>query len=161
MAAGEHPPAWSRLIRRLFTPFLSHEDKKRIADAIAELENKTTGEVHVHVVGRAGADPLALAQKTFHRLGLEKTAHRNGVLILVSHLDHKFAIYGDEGIHSKSGQHLWDKAAAALRERFAARRYPEGIESCVREIGKELARHFPRNNAGPGPTHASHGVTES
>ena len=132
-------------MRRLFSPFLTRGEKKRIAAAIAEAERRTAGSIQVHVIGRMGKrDPLELAEKTFHALGLHKTPGRNGVLILISHLDHRFAIWGDEGIHSKSGQHLWDRAAQTLRAHFAERRYAEGIEACVRDIGQELARHFPK-----------------
>jgi uncharacterized membrane protein len=142
----------------MFRHFLNDDEKKRVSAAIAELETKTTGEIHVHVAGRCG-DAMQEAKKIFHQLGLHKTDGRNGVLILVSHLDHKFAIWGDEGIHAKSGQHLWDKAAKTLREHFAARRYPEGIEACVREVGAELARHFPKKDGGPGKNQLSNEVT--
>jgi uncharacterized membrane protein len=80
-------------------------------------------------------------------------------LILVTHLDHKFAIWGDEGIHAKAGQPLWDRAAKALTEHFKARRYPEGIEACVREVGKELARHFPKKDGGPAKNQLTNDVT--
>jgi uncharacterized membrane protein len=137
--------AWSRLARRLFRPFLTREEKRRIAAAIAEAEKRTDGSIHVHVIARMGKhEPLELAKETFRALGLHRTSGRHGVLILISHLDHRFAIWGDEGIHSKSGQHLWDRAAQALRARFAERRYAEGVEACVREIGQELSRHFPK-----------------
>ena len=144
MAAGNHPPAWSRLARRLFRPFLTREEKRRIASAIAEAENRTSGSIHVHVIARMGRrEPLELAKEAFQ--GLPRTGG-HGVLILISHLDHRFAIWGDEGVHSKSGQHLWDRAAQALRAPFAERRYAEGIEACVREVGLELARHFPKTS---------------
>jgi uncharacterized membrane protein len=92
---------------------------------------------------------------------MQKTAGRNGVLILVSHLDHRFAIWGDEGIHAKAGQPLWEQARKVLLEDFAQRRYAEGIEACVREVGRELASHFPKNEPGPGKNQISNEVTES
>lgn len=162
MAAGKHPAPWTRLLRRVFRPFLSDEDKTRIAAAIGEAEKITTGEIHVHVIGRSmNRDMLALAQELFARLGLEKTKRRNGVLILVSHLDHRFAIYGDSGIHDKAGQHLWDNAAAILRKDFVERRYADGLAACVGEIGRELARHFPKTGEEPGDDELSNEVTES
>lgn len=162
MEAGNHPPAWTRLLRRVFRPFLTGSEKKRISEAISKAEKTTTGQIHVHVLARSGQENMiALARGIFHKLGLEKTGHRNGVLILVSHLDHRFAIYGDEGIHGKAGQHLWDRAAKTLKEHFAARRYPEGIEACVTEVGAELAKHFPKKGGGPKTNQISDEVTES
>jgi len=145
--AGRHPPAWTRPWRRLFWPFLTRKDKDRIAAAIAEMESLTTGEIHVHVTGPAGKDILEAAREKFLELGLDGTAGRNGVLILISDLDHRFAIWGDEGIHAKAGPPLWERAREALLLHFAERRHAEGIEACVREVGRELALHFPR--AGP------------
>jgi len=162
VAAGKHPPAWTRLLRRLARPFLSSAEKERIVSAIAEAESRTTGEIHVHVIARSGGkEMLTLAKETFDRLGLRKTDARNGVLILISHLDHRFAIWGDEGIHAKAGQRLWEDAAKVLRERFAERLYPEGVEACVRAVAEELARHFPKTEPGPGKNQLPNDVTES
>jgi uncharacterized membrane protein len=146
----------------VFRPFLTGSEKKRISEAIAKAEATTTGKIHVHILARSGhEDVVALARGIFHKLGLQKTAHRNGVLILVSHLDHRFAIYGDEGIHDKASQHLWDRAAKTLKEHFAARRYPEGIEACVAEVAAELAKHFPKGGGGPEKNQLPNEVTES
>lgn len=115
------------------------------------MEAKTTGEIHVHVMGRAGGrDMLDLAQDKFRELGLDKTRDRDGVLILVSELDHRFAIWADEGIHAKAGQETWDQAAALLGKHFREGRYAEGLEACVREVGSKLALHFPQTQ-GPDP----------
>ena len=161
MAAGKHPSAWSRPWRRLLRPFLGEEEKHRIASATEEMERRTTGEIHVHAAGWAGnADVLDLAQRKFLELGLDKTAGRNGVLILIFHLDHRFAIWGDEGIHAKAGQPLWESAAKTLREHFAERRYAEGIEACVRAVGLELAAYFPKNGPDPGRNQLPNEVTE-
>jgi len=143
----KHPPAWTRYFRRLWRPFLNKAEKARIVAAIAEQEKQTTGEIHVHVVAWAGhEDILALAQRKFIELGLQQTEHRNGVLILISHLDHQVAIWGGEALHAKAGQLLWERAKEALLAHFAERQYAEGIEVCVREIGKELTLHFPKVN---------------
>jgi uncharacterized membrane protein len=126
------------------------------------MERGTSGEIHVHVIGRTkGHDPLALAQHFFEKLGLNKTEGRNGVLILVSHLDHRFAIWGDEGLHAKAGLPLWERARKVMLEDFAQRRYAEGIEACVREVGQELASHFPKSEPGPDKNQTSNEVTES
>lgn len=143
----------------LWRPFLSAADKARIVAAIDEAERRTTGEIHVHVVARTGArDVLAYARSKFHRLGLDRHAG-NSVLILVAHLDREFAIWGGEGLHAKSGEELWQRASEALAAQFAAGRYVDGIEACVREVGAELARHFPRHD-GAGRGRAADEVTE-
>ncbi|MFA6092040.1 MAG: TPM domain-containing protein [Elusimicrobiota bacterium] len=159
--SAKQPAAWSRYFRRLSRPFLSASEKKRLSEVIGEQERRTTGEIHVHIVERAGsADIALLAQEKFLELGLQKTDSRNAVLLLISHLDHRFAILGDEGIHVKAGQKLWEHAKEVLLSHFKERRYAQGIEACVREIGQELARHFPKD-AGDGLNQIPNDVTES
>jgi uncharacterized membrane protein len=162
VAAGRKPSVWTRPWRRVFRPFLNPDEKARIAKAIADMERGTTGEIHVHVIGRTrGHDPLELARHLFHKLGLHQTDGRNGVLILVSHLDHRFAIWGDEGVHAKAGQPLWERAKKVLLEEFSRRRYAAGIEACVREVGRELASQFSKNEPGPGKNQLPDDVTGS
>jgi uncharacterized membrane protein len=125
-------------------PFLTRADKARIVAAIEEAERHTSGEIHVHVVAQVPAKHiLEFAEARFAALGLHRTEARNGVLILVAHLDRRFAIFGDEGLHSKAGQKLWERAREAMGRNFVRGRYVEGIEACVLEVGVELARHFP------------------
>ena len=158
----KRPAPWSRFFRRLWRPFLDAKEKALISAAIAEMEARTTGEIHVHVIGRAGGDDiLDYTRKKFMDLGLDKTAGRNGVLILVSHLDHQFAIWGDEAVNAKAGQALWPRAAEVLKSHLAQGRHGEAIEACVREVGQELAAHFPQDKPGPEPNQLSNEVSES
>ena len=161
MATGKHSSPWTRVLRRYFRPFLDDAQKKAIAKVIADVERRTTGEIHVHLMGKAGPDILIAAKEMFEKLELHKTSGRNGVLILISHLDHRFAIWGDGAVHAAGGHTLWKRALAALHQDFKERRYPEGITACVREVGVELARHFPRVDAGPSKNQLSNDVTEN
>ena len=146
----------------MWRPFLTKEEKSHIAKIIAQAEAQTTGEIHVHIMGRArGRDMLSLAPQKFKELGLDKTLRRNGVLILISDLDHRFVIWGDEGIHAKAGQPLWENAKKTLISYFSDRRYTQGIEACVREVGRELAAHFPKTDPGPGANELPDEITES
>lgn len=127
--------------------FLSSEEKRRVAEAVARAESKTSGEIAVHVTQLGSPkDILAQARALFFELGLHETKRRNGVLILIAAADRKFAIWGDEGIHQAAGQPLWDAARDALAAHFAAGRFGEGLEAAVAEVGKALAAHFPRED---------------
>lgn len=136
---------FARHFKRYWRPFLTRTEKIRIAELCAEQESRTTGEIHVYTVARAGKrDMLQFAQQKFHELGMDKAPARNGVLILISRWDHQFAIWGDEGLHASAGQPLWERAKQTLLACFSAQQYAEGIEACVREVGDELAHHFPK-----------------
>ena len=129
---------------RDFRAFLTAAGKQRVAEAIAAAEEKTSGEIHVHVMQLAPPrDMVQVAERVFHSLGLQKTKRRNGVLIVISKGDRRFAIWGDKGIHEKAGQVLWDQAKAALASHFHEGRNAEGLIAAVEAVGAELARHFP------------------
>ena len=89
-------------------------------------------------------DVVERAHREFVRLELDRAPGRNGVLILIAHLDHEFAIWGDEGIARVTDATRWEPAMRVLLTRFAQRRYADGIAACVDEVGALLARHFPR-----------------
>ncbi|MBI5630817.1 MAG: TPM domain-containing protein [Elusimicrobia bacterium] len=148
-------------IFRFWKPLLTRSEKDRVARVIAELEARTSGEIHVHLARRLppGTDILALAAHKFKELGLDKTARRNGVLLLVAGADRKFAIWGDEGVHVQTGQALWDKAKEVLERHLRQGRAADGVEACLREIGGDLIRLFPKE--GPDENEISDQVSQS
>ena len=81
--------------KKLFT----EEESKAIVSAIAEAEDKTSGEIRLHVEPNCKGEVLDRAAEVFFKLGMDKTKDSNGVLIYVAHEDHKFAIIGDKGIN--------------------------------------------------------------
>ena len=146
------------LLRRL-RPFLTHNEKLRVAAAIARAEKQTTGEIHVHLTTLAApAGILGQAERLFASLGLHKTKARNGVLVLVAVSDRRFAIWGDSGIHQAAGQPFWDKARAALESKLREGHACAALEACVEEVGRALAAHFPPD--GSDDDELSNDVTE-
>lgn len=125
---------------------LSKADKKEISAAVAQAERLTSGEIRVHLKDRAGEDVLSDARKTFTRLGMQRTKHRNGVLIFVAPKSRRFAIVGDEGIHERVGEAFWGRTRDAMAEHFAKGALKQGILTGVRLVGEHLEKHFPREN---------------
>jgi uncharacterized membrane protein len=119
-------------------------DDARITEAIRQAESRSRGEIRVHVTSEAVGDPKGAAAETFTRLGMTKTAERNGILIYVSPRAQTFAIVGDEGVHRLCGDDFWKDVAAALQEDFRARRFTEGLVRGIERAGDVLARFFPR-----------------
>ena len=125
--------------------FISRLDHDRIVEAIRDAERRTSGEVRVYIQrGELKREILDIAQERFQKLGMQKTRERNGVLILVAPRVHKFAVVGDEGIHTRCGNELWERVVAKMREHFRAERFSDAIVDAVRDVGEVLARHFPR-----------------
>jgi uncharacterized membrane protein len=124
--------------------FLSSEAEVDLADAIREAECHTSAEIKVVIVRYCWGSIEDKAASIFHKQGLDKTAERNAVMIMVVTANRQFLIHGDEGIHSKAGQGFWDDVAAPMAERFAEGKPGLGLCEAVRTIGDKLAEHFPQ-----------------
>jgi len=131
--------------------FLSKLEHDRIVKAIRDAESKTSGEIRVFIQrGELDVDPVAAAQKRFYRLGMQKTAERNAVLIFVAPRAHKFAILGDKAIHQRCGEDLWQRLVNQMREHFRKQNFTDAIVDAIHEIGDTLAAHFPRRSTSTG-----------
>ena len=87
----------------------------------------------------------ARAVKHF-KVGAERRTHgRTGVLIYLSLREHRAEIVADEAIHHKVPQEVWGEAMADMLGHIRAGRLAEGLAAGVRDVGKVLAEHFPRD----------------
>ena len=124
--------------------FIASLDQPRIVEAINTAEQLTSGEIRVHVQPRAGGEIRNVAERTFERLGMTKTALRNGVLLFIASEEQRFVILGDEGIDAKVPAGFWDEIAAKLTIRFKHQEYTDGIVEAIHSAGEELRHYFPR-----------------
>ena len=125
--------------------FIAALDHARITAAILEAERQTSGQIRVYVCHHDVSDAVAAARERFSKLGMEKTAARNGVLIFIAPEARKYAVVGDQGIHGKCGEDAFWKSVVGvtMRPLLKEERYTEAIVAAVGEIGRELAAHFP------------------
>jgi uncharacterized membrane protein len=127
--------------------FLDRLEHKRISAAIAAAEKRSSGEIRVFIQrGEVADDPLPFAEKKFLELGMQKTAERNAVLILVAPEAQKFAVVGDEGIHNKCGAEFWQHLVASMRGHFQREEFTDALVEAIETAGKSLALHFPRQS---------------
>ncbi len=138
--------------------FLSRLDHDRVVAAIGAAEQRSCGEIRVHVAGKRVDDPQRAAAALFEKLGMTATAERNGALIFVAPASRRFAVVGDKGIHEKCGAGFWQDVASAMEEDFRAGRFTDGIVKGVTRAGDALAAHFPRT--GPDVNELSDDVSE-
>jgi uncharacterized membrane protein len=123
--------------------FFNPEEQERITGEIRKAEEKTSGEIRVHLDCCAREDALDKAKKIFERLGMTRTEQRNGVLIYLATENRKFSILGDEGIHRVVPENYWEDVKDKMQAEFQKGRFLEGICLGVREIGEKLKTHFP------------------
>lgn len=132
----------------LLRQFLSKTDLKEVADAIADIERRTSGEVRVAIrqkreKSESGLSVEQLARNEFVRLGMKRTQERTGVLLFILVEAREFFILADEHINEKVPLKTWDAIASTMSSSFAKQAYREGIIAAVKAVGDHLASHFP------------------
>ena len=130
-------PRWVR-------KFMTESDLEAVARAVAEVEAGTAGEIRVHLDARCSGDPMTRAVALFERLGMTRTALRNGVLIYLAIEDRKLAVIGDAGIHARVPADYWERLKERLVADCRAGRPRDGLVKAVRDVGEALTHHFPR-----------------
>lgn len=123
--------------------FLPHEEKKIVA-AIGQAELKTSAEIRVHLTRHCRGSPYDEAVKVFEKLGMVRTAERNGVLIYLLPKQRKFAVIGDIGIHKKVSPDFWDQVRDVMQDDFKRGDFVKGLIDGIQTCGEQLACHFPR-----------------
>ena len=127
---------------------LTNEDLKFLSEKIAEAETRTCGEIRVVVRHRRHWKERLLsvhdlALREFYRLGMEKTAQRTGILIILLLSERAFHIVADEGIQSKVEEGTWDSIASAMSGHFVKGNFRDGLSHAIERVGGVLATHFP------------------
>jgi uncharacterized membrane protein len=122
------------------SPAVNHA---RIVAAIQSAERRTSGEIRVVISRGEPRDAVAEATRQFERLGMTRTAERNGVLIYVALAARRFAVIGDTAVHAKCGDAFWSALAAAMQSKFSAGEIDAAIVLGIERAGELLAEHFP------------------
>jgi uncharacterized membrane protein len=123
--------------------FLQAVDHDRIVAAIAAAEKQTSGQIRVYVSKRKRKDALAYAKRRFTKLKMQRLPHRNGVLIFLAPLTHRFAVVGDTQVHAQCGDEFWKEVIAAMEPLLKEGKFTEAIVQGVQKVGTILAKHFP------------------
>ena len=123
--------------------FFTREQQDLILASVKEAEKETSGEIRVHIETSFKGEVLDRAAWVFGKLGMHKTALRNGVLFYLAVNDRKFAIIGDAGINAKVPAGFWDEISELLRKNFREGKFTEGLSEGILLAGQQLKTHFP------------------
>jgi len=125
-------------------PFFTLEENERIVSAIRSCENRTSGEIRIYLESKNSyVEPLDRAAELFFQLKMDKTHHRNGVLLYIAHKHKEVALFGDTGIHEKVGKEFWEKEVHQMINYFRNNHLADGIVHCVLHVGETLCEKFP------------------
>ncbi|MDZ7848901.1 MAG: LemA family protein [Owenweeksia sp.] len=123
--------------------FFTKEDEQRIVATIKEAENRTSGEIRVHLENHTDDPNLEHAKEVFEREGMSKTELRNGVLFYLAVQDHQFSIIGDKGINELVPKNFWDQIRDVMQDQFKKAAFAEGLVRGIEMAGKALKEYFP------------------
>jgi len=98
---------------------------------------------------RSQAAAERAAELSFLEHGVFSTRGRTGVLILLSELEHKVVILGDEGIHARVHGSGWNEHVAHLAGRIREGRSGDGLCEVIRRLGESLADAVPAEDENP------------
>lgn len=133
-------------LRQIFTRSVLHA----IEQEIAASERLHSGQIRFAV--EANLDLLSLlrgktsrtrARDVFSQLGVWDTEHNNGVLVYLLLAERRVEIVADRGIEAKLGHALWSRICQQMQEAFRRGAFEVGVQEGLREIGAQLAIHFP------------------
>ena len=119
------------------------DQKELIKLSIENAELDTSGEIRVHIESNCAGDVLDRATYIFDKLGMQKTALRNGVLIYLAVKTRKFAIIGDAGINKVVPSGFWNDVKNIMFDHFRDGKFTEGLSEAITKTGEQLKKYFP------------------
>jgi uncharacterized membrane protein len=124
----------------------SEKEQELISNAVESAERFTSGEIRICVEKTCSEPVLDRAANYFKKLGMDKTAQRNGVLIYIATEDHQFAIIGDAGINKLVPHDFWNSTKDTMLAYFKEGDLTAGIVAGIKIAGEQLKTYFPHLN---------------
>lgn len=126
--------------------FLTPSEEEEIVLAIKLAEEKTSGEIRVHIESTSNGNIEERTFEVFHELNMHKTKLHNGVLIYIAVNDHNFTVYGDMGINKLVPDDFWDSTVNLIQQHFMEGKFKQGLVEGILNAGKQLKTHFPKTD---------------
>ena len=123
--------------------FLTKEETQKLSSRVADFEKKTSCELVFHFRRRLGSEPLKKNENLFYKFGLEKTKHRNAILISLGTVDRKFAIWADQGVIRHTGDALWHHVSDLMSHLLKNGKNLQALCTAVDEAELVLAKEQP------------------
>jgi len=128
---------------KLAKEIFSDADLQEISKAIQSFENLTSGEIVISFNTTSHGHPYKTAKAIFEQGKLYETQERNATLIVLFLTEHKFAVYGDMGIHEKVPKNFWETTVDEMKQLFSKGEMKAGLLVGIQKLGENLAKYFP------------------
>jgi uncharacterized membrane protein len=121
----------------------SSTEEARLIKAIQLAELQTSGEIRVHIEKACKQNVLEACKAKFAELNMHQTKYRNGILFYLAINSKSFAVWGDEGIHTKVTDEFWKSITDCSISYFKQNDLITGLEKSIELCGEKLKLHFP------------------
>ena len=128
---------------KLAKEIFSDQDLQDISAEIKTFEGRTSGEIVISFNTSSHNQPYKAAKRIFEKAKLHQTKERNATLLVLFLSEHKFAVYGDVGIHEKVPVDFWEETVDEMRAQFGQGNMREGLLAGIHKLGENLAKYFP------------------
>jgi uncharacterized membrane protein len=122
---------------------LSEDEVARLEAKIAAAESRTSAQIKIAIASREWLGIKRRARRIFQAHGLDKTAQRNCVLVLLVLKNRELLIYGDEAVHQAVGQDYWNDVRDLMMAELRQGHFYDGLAVGVQRLGEKLAALFP------------------
>lgn len=129
--------------------FLTEKEEHALVREIRAVEAKSSAELRVLITTKLVFRPMRYAWKLFDRLGMHRTNDRNGALILVIPMGHRFAVIGDSVWSEVVGPAYWEELSNAMSRHLRAGRRYEALAYGIRSLGATMAGAWPATDENP------------
>ena len=129
--------------------FLTEKEEHALVREIRAVEARSSAELRVVVTTKLVFHPMRYAWKLFNRLGMHRTNDRNGALILVIPLGHRFAVIGDSAWAEVVGPAYWEELSNAMSRHLRAGRRYDALAYGIRSLGATMAGAWPATGENP------------
>jgi len=128
---------------------LPMEQAVRVAEAVADAERTTSGELKVVLTRYCWGPLLHKGEALFRKHKLHETRERNAVMILVVLKNRELLLFGDRGIDEHVEDGFWVETRDAMLTHLRDGRLADGLIDGIGRIGERLAKHFPAGADNP------------
>jgi uncharacterized membrane protein len=148
-AAAEAAAAERAADGEIMKDFLTTEQEQEVVEAIRAAEARTSGEIRVVITSRWILRPERCARRLFDQLGMERTRHRNGALIVLFARRRRFVVLGDDALEEIIRPQGWQEISAEMSALLREGRKVEALIGVIRRLGATMAAHWPPDASNP------------
>ena len=135
------------MFRNPIYKYLSKNDLQEITSEVKQFETHTLCQLKICLRYKRGIHqksktPKELALYEFHKLKVQKTKLRNGILLFILFKERKLEILFDSGLKEILSEQDWNICKDLILNDFKINKYKEGLIELIRSLTEKINGKF-------------------